>query len=100
MLLRVGADLAIHAKDNAGRTAIHWACYVGLEELVQALIDRKSGVNEQDRFARTPVMLAAQNSNTALVMCLLRAGASCKGLSAEEMNHLFHHACSKGDETV
>ena len=39
-LIAAGAD--IHAKDEGGWTALHWACERGLEEVVQALVDRGS----------------------------------------------------------
>ena len=91
-LLAAGAD--VHAKDADGRTALHWACMGKLEEVVQALIDRGSRVDEPDTNGVTPIM-CAYVSNT--VMCLLRAGASCTGLSKERISHLFRYACSVGD---
>ena len=41
----------------------------------------------------TPLKLA----NNRSAMILLRAGASCKGLSKSSLNSLFRHACSVGD---
>lgn len=46
----------------------------GLHEVVQEVISRSSS--------------------------LIRAGVSCKGLSQEQMNHLFRHACREGDMSV
>lgn len=43
-LLAAGAD--IHRKDAAGKTALHFACDTGLEEVVQALMGRGSRVDE------------------------------------------------------
>ena len=94
VLLRAGAN--VHVKDSNGQTALHWACERGKGKLVQALIDRGTGVNEQNRFARTPLALTKE-SDTALSLRLLRAGASCGGLSKERLNFLYHYAYQRGD---
>ena len=86
-LLAAGAD--VHVKDQRGWTALHWACVSGLEEVVQALIDRGSRVNERNSFGRTPLMLAEERGETRISMCLLRAGASCEGLSKRQEEALF-----------
>ena len=39
-LLAAGAD--VHAKGRVGQSALHWACKMGLEEVVQVLINRRS----------------------------------------------------------
>ena len=46
-LLAEGAD--IHAKDEGGWTALHWACLKGFEVVVNTLVDDGCSVNEQDR---------------------------------------------------
>ena len=90
-LLAAGAD--VHAKDARGWTALHWACERELVEVVQALLDRGSRVDEPSAFGFTPLRLA----NDTLAMCLLRAGASCSGLPSVRMNRHFRHACHVGD---
>ena len=39
-LLLAGAD--VHRRDDKSWTALHWACVRGLDEVVEALIDRGS----------------------------------------------------------
>ena len=90
-LLTAGAD--VHAKDARGWTALHWACERELLEVVQALLDRGSRVDEPSAFGFTPLRLA----NDTLAMRLLRAGASCDGLPSVRMNRHFRHACHVGD---
>ena len=90
-LLAAGAD--IHVKDSDGRTALHWACEKGLEKVVLALISLGSQVDEPDVFGLTPIMLAADSSKKAISMHLVRAGASCEGISEDHMKLLFHYAC-------
>ena len=91
-LLGAGAD--VHAKERLGRTALHFACKHQLEEVVQALIDRGSTVDELF-LSCSPLRLA--RGNRAISLSLLRAGASCEGLSKEEKDDLFCHACHVGD---
>ena len=95
-LLAARAD--VHAKDEGGWTALHWACHMGLNEAVRALIDRGSRVNEGDSRGRTPlrVLLADRCGDKAIAMRLLRAGASCEGLSGR-VHGLFRHACNERD---
>ena len=91
-LLAAGAD--VHAKNMHGYTALHVACARKLEEVIQALIDGGSRVDEVSVY-RSPLVLA--RGNGAISLSLLRAGASCKGLSKEEKDRLFRHACHVDD---
>ena len=90
-LLAAGAD--VHVKDASGRTALHLACTQEWEEVVQALIDAGGRVDEPDVFGATPLEFASGKT----AMCLLRAGASCKGLTTKQLVDLFHQACAVGD---
>ena len=92
-VLAAGAN--VHAKDAGGWTALRWACLVGKENVVQALIDKGSQVNERDSFDTTPLM--GQSQVTDISLCLLRAGASCKGLERERVDELLHCAWNKRD---
>ena len=92
-LLAAGAD--VHAKDARGRTALYWACLEEIEEVVQALIDKGSGVNKRDVLDMTPLM--AQRRVTDMSLCLLQAGASCKGLEQGRVDELLHYAWNKRD---
>ena len=74
----------VHAKDARGWTALHLAGkQQGLEEVVQALIDRGSRVDEPGTFGDTPVIFASDKT----AMLLLRAGAS--SAYAPIINHLL-----------
>ena len=90
-LLAAGAN--VHAKDKDGRTALHWACSRDLEEVVQALINRGSRVDERDVLGVTPLRFASVKT----AMLLLRAGATCKWLSVERISNLFYYACTVHD---
>ena len=92
-LLSAGADM--EAKDGSGCTALHWACSVGSEEVVQALVDRGCELDVLDESGLTPLWYASTR-NTAISMRLLRAGASCIGLTKGKVNELFFPACEIG----
>ena len=92
-LLEAGAD--VHAKNNVGQLPIHWACSEGLEEVVQSIIDRGSPVSGRDSLGNSPLMCAWHD--TGISTRLLRAGASCKGLSEWELNDLFFRVCNECD---
>ena len=93
-LLKAGAD--VHTKDAKGWTALHWACCKGFKEVVQMLINKGSKLDERDKFGQTPLMV--QREVNEISMCLLQAGASCKGLQQRRVDELFHHAwCHEND---
>ena len=99
-LALLAAEADVHVKDNFGWTTLHWACMKGFEEMVQALIDRGSGVNEQESSRRTPLVVAEQWGKATISMCLLRAGASCEGLQKRQLDGLFHCACQERDLSI
>ena len=92
VLVSAGAD--VHANDKLGYTALQLACHQQSEEVVQALLDGGSRVDEVS-WHRCPLRLA--HGNRAISLSLLRAGASCEGLSEEEKDDLFLHACHVDD---
>ena len=97
VVLKVHAGADVNAKDGDGQTALHWACRNSLEEIVQALINRGCSLDERNGSGLTSIMLTARSGHTAISMRLLRAGASCEGLTEDQMDDLFRYACDKGD---
>lgn len=59
-----------------GSTALHWAVRLDRVELVQALVRGGAQVNAPNRYAITPLALAAVNGSAAVVDLLLKAGAN------------------------
>ncbi|XP_055113369.2 ankyrin repeat domain-containing protein 30A-like [Symphalangus syndactylus] len=63
----------LNIKDAKKRTALHWACVNGHEEVVTFLVDRKCGLDVLDGEDRTPLMkydspafiLSGEGSNKA-----------------------------------
>ncbi|KAM6535971.1 hypothetical protein FALCPG4_005494 [Fusarium falciforme] len=73
---------SILAKDSYGRTALAWAAAEGHEEAVRLLLEgaKTAGIsmdpNTRDRWGRTPISLASERCNTAVVELLLHHGAN------------------------
>ena len=48
-------DQLVHARDETGATALHYAAFDGLREIVQLLLDRGAEINSRDsQFGATP----------------------------------------------
>lgn len=58
-----------------GMTALHWSVYYDAAEMSQLLVGAGADVNVSTRYTVTPLSLACQNGNTAIVELLLEAGA-------------------------
>jgi len=73
ILIKRGAD--VNARDNTGRTPLHFACQSGNINLVNMLIENGALVNERDNRGRTPLHFAALSSDCKLIATLLLKGA-------------------------
>jgi len=75
----IRALLEKHADVNApqvdGMTALHWAVYYDDFDTSKLLVAAGASVKATNRYEVTPLSLACQNGNTALVELLLKAGA-------------------------
>jgi ankyrin repeat protein len=79
-LLQAGVNL--DARDELGRTPLHWACVTGNEELVKVLLTTRFGggsprarTNVVDARMKTPLHFAASHNRGHLVELLVRHGA-------------------------
>jgi ankyrin repeat protein len=70
-LLKQHAD--VNAPQADGMTALHWAAY--LDDLETAKLLVSANANATNRYGVTPLSLACQNGNTAMVEFLLAQGA-------------------------
>lgn len=65
---------------NEGLTALHYACYAGLLEVVQLILAKNVvDVNKPHRNGLTPVQLAFTSLNMDIIECLRQHGAKMSG---------------------
>ena len=73
LLLDNGAE--INAADKDGWTALMWASWSGMPEVVNTLLARGASVGNADRQGNTALTISAQRGNPAIVKALVEKGA-------------------------
>jgi len=63
VLLKAGADM--EAKDDRGRTPLHWACLNGRIPIVRLLLEKGAEANVRDTENHAPLDLASGPENPA-----------------------------------
>ena len=71
----------IHAKDEDGFTALHWAAWSGMPHSAAMLIKAGLDINEKENNGYTPLMLAALRGDDAVVKMLLQLGADASAVN-------------------
>ena len=75
-MLKGGGEALAAARDDDGRSALHYACGVGSEECVRAIIARGAEVDAKDKDSFTPLHIAAGYLHEKIVETLVRSGAN------------------------
>lgn len=57
------------------RPILHWAIYYNEEDLIGLFLDMEADINAEDKWGDTPLILAAEKNNLAIVTLLLDRGA-------------------------
>ncbi len=78
----------IHAKDQDGFTALHWAAWSGMPHSVAMLAKAGLDINEKENNGYTPLMLAAMRGNSEVVAALQALGANANALNADNKTAL------------
>jgi hypothetical protein len=73
----------VHAKDEDGFTALHWAAWSGMPHSAAMLIKAGLDINEKEANGYTPLMLAALRGDDAVVKILLQLGADTTAVNNE-----------------
>jgi ankyrin repeat protein len=82
----------VHARDSAGRTALHWAAKYGGAQAALLLLRAGACPNAQDARGLTPLHYAAQALQPQSVLVLLRASASTGAHTLEQGVTALHVA--------
>lgn len=69
------ANAGINA-DNGASTVLHFAAGLGNKSMVIALLEKRPDLNTQNSIGDTPLIIASSRGYSAIVQCLLTAGAS------------------------
>ena len=78
----------IHASDEQGLTALHFACFAGHEECVKLLIANSADITQPDKLGQTPLFKACQQGHRAIIDILMNKKGS-QGTSRENNGVTF-----------
>jgi ankyrin repeat protein len=74
LLVERGAD--VNAKTTDGRTALIFACNMGMTEVVKLLVERGADVNAKTTDGHTPLSVAVNENHPQLAAYLSTVGAT------------------------
>ncbi|KAK5943798.1 hypothetical protein PMZ80_003079 [Knufia obscura] len=74
-MLQSNKNYDVDRSDDAGRTALVWACEFGYEKVVQILLDQGADVNAQGGKYGNALQAASQRGHEKVVQMLLKQGA-------------------------
>jgi uncharacterized protein len=89
------ATVDVKARDDVGRTPLHWAAANGTSANITALLKRGAKVNVRNLDGGTPLTFAA-SGDTAIVITLLDAGADVNARGGLSGMTSLHTAASRG----
>ena len=84
----------IHATDEDGFNALHWAAWSGMRFTSYKLVKKGVDINQREKNGFTPLMLAAMRGNATVVDLLLKMGAdpALKNAEGQTALHLVQDA--------
>nr|XP_020839207.1 ankyrin repeat and death domain-containing protein 1A isoform X3 [Phascolarctos cinereus] len=91
----IGMGVNIRAKNNMGRTALHWASGAGHEQAVRLLLEYEVSVDDKDKFGMNALLLSAWFGHLRILQLLVNSGAK---INCEDKNglNILHCAAQRG----
>jgi len=91
----------VNAPQGDGTTALHWAAYRDDLEMAKLLLTAGANVRAATREGGiTPLLMACQNGNAAMIVALLKAGADSNAVKANGTTPLMMAAASGSVDAV
>ncbi|XP_059117066.1 ankyrin repeat domain-containing protein 7-like isoform X2 [Peromyscus eremicus] len=90
---------SVHDRDFKERTALHFACVYGWEEVVRVLLRNNCDIDAVDRNSITPLMKAVQNWSYGCMCTLLKHGANPNCMD-KNGNTSLHYAVSENNQKM
>ena len=97
--LLLGTVCDVDARDELGRTPLHWACATGKLRLAERLLRTPADVNAGESRGKTALHVAIAHGRDDMVQLLLQHGARIDSRSDGGWTPL-HNACDSGSETI
>ncbi|KAJ5663216.1 hypothetical protein N7507_003947 [Penicillium longicatenatum] len=79
---------------------LHLAAIFGLEQAVEGLLDGSTEIDSRDYYGQTPLSVAAQKGNDAVVRVLLQRGANVDSKDSLEYRTPLFHAIAGGHHGI
>eukprot|EP00759_Apiculatamorpha_spiralis_P057552 PhF_6_TR8704/c0_g1_i2/m.13643 len=102
MTLLAAKPNLLSAEDASGRTALHFAAYLGRADVVEAIVSNHRAalqMDHQDFDNNTALALAVKQRNPKIVALLLDCGANGNLRLSRDVT-AFHHACCVADNVA
>lgn len=84
-----------------GLLPIHFACMVGIKEIVELILNREPAyLNSKSAIGYTPLHIACANEHLQLVLMLIKQGATISSSIAQNGNTPLHVAMRNSDTKI
>ncbi|MFC1765249.1 ankyrin repeat domain-containing protein [Planctomycetota bacterium] len=100
MLQNLAKEADVNAKDENGRTPLHFAVESAKNVIIEVLLDKGANINAKDKDGRTPLHLAAESADEDMIELLLDKGANINVKDDKSGFTALHHAVRLGKKNV